>query len=65
MAGNRPSEPDSGAVRPALSLPILLPDDVVRELAEFLLDGRTGNVVLNVKDGRVLGMHITRIVTVP
>ena len=65
MAGNRPSGPDSSPVRPALSLPILLPDDVVRELAEFLLDGRTGNVVLNVKDGRVLGMHITRIVTVP
>lgn len=31
-------------------------------LDEFLLDGKTGNVTLNVRDGIVMGLHLEEIV---
>lgn len=36
----------------------LIPKAVRERVAKFLLDERTGNVTLNVKDGRVLGFTI-------
>ena len=41
---------------------VALPDRVAVKLAEFLLDKRTGNVVLNVKDGVIKGVHLTEII---
>ena len=40
-----------------------LPLKVVDALHEFFLDRATGNVTLNIKDGRVLGFHVERIVS--
>ena len=68
MAETPQPAPESGGVRLVVQIPRVpvldLPDTVVRELACFLLDKSTGNVVLNVKDGRVLGLHITRLVPI-
>ena len=33
----------------------LIPEALLGDLAQFLLDKRTGNIVLHVKDGQVLG----------
>lgn len=42
----------------------LLPTSAVSEIAKFLLDGRSGNVILNVKDGQVMGLRLEQIVRV-
>jgi len=36
----------------------MIPDEVWDVLARFLLDRKTGNIKLNVKDGRILGYHV-------
>lgn len=36
----------------------LIPEHVREKVARFILDNRTGNVTLNVRDGRVLGLTI-------
>ena len=33
----------------------LIPEALLGDIAQFLLDKRTGNVILHVKDGQVLG----------
>ena len=33
----------------------LIPEEVLGDLSQFLLDKRTGNVILHVKDGKILG----------
>ncbi|GEM_PF-5424784 len=39
----------------------MIPDEVWDVLARFLLDRKTGNIKLNVKDGRILGYHVEEI----
>ncbi len=34
-------------------------------LEKFLLDKRTGNVRLNIKDGKLIGIHVEEIVLFP
>ncbi len=34
-------------------------------LVKFLLDRCTGKITFNVRDGRILGIHVEEIVTVP
>lgn len=46
----------------ALTLP--LPAKVEEVLRQFILDRKTGNVRINVKDGRVLGVHLEEIVVI-
>jgi hypothetical protein len=41
-----------------------LPAKVEQMLKQFLLDRKTGNVRINVKDGRVLGVHLEEIVVI-
>lgn len=41
----------------------LIPMNVWEQLTKFLLDKKTGNIQLNVKDGRVLGIHLNEIVS--
>lgn len=36
----------------------VLPASVGRRIADFLLDKKTGNIKINVKDGQILGLHI-------
>ncbi len=48
---------------PVTKIP-LLPPEIAVALAEFLAKGRTGNVRLNVKDGKIRGAHIEEILTV-
>ena len=41
-----------------------LPEDVLEPLVQFLLDKRTGNVSLNIKDGQVMGLRVEEIVKI-
>ena len=47
---------------PATDSP-LLPPEIECALAQFLADRRTGNVQINVKDGKILGAHVTEMIT--
>ena len=40
-----------------------LPVPMLVDLGNFLLDKRTGNVRINIKDGRILGYHSEKIVS--
>jgi len=40
-----------------------LPIPVILALGEFLLDKHTGNLRINIKDGRILGYHAEKIVS--
>ena len=40
-----------------------LPIPMIVNLGDFLLDRRTGNVRINIKDGRILGYHTEEIVS--
>lgn len=42
---------------------IELPAKFAERVKRFLLDKRTGNIQLNIKAGRILGMHVTDIST--
>ncbi len=51
--------PDSAIrARPSERLTLDLPPESHAALAQFLSEGRTGNVTLNVKDGKILGTKI-------
>ncbi len=39
----------------------MIPDEVWDVFARFMLDRKTGNIKLNIKDGRVLGYHVEEI----
>lgn len=52
------SEPNEGAR-------IGIPKVVWSRLRSFLLDELTGNMTLNIKDGRILSFHIEESVIVP
>ena len=39
----------------------MIPDEVWEVFARFMLDRKTGNIKLNIKDGRVLGYHVEEI----
>lgn len=41
----------------------LLPPEIERALSQFLADHRTGNIQINVKDGQILGAHVTEVIT--
>ena len=42
-----------------------LPPIIMQRLRKIVVDRWTGNVQLNIKDGRVLGFHVVEIVTLP
>ena len=42
--------------------PVALPKNIAVYLAKFILDKRTGNVVLNIKEGKILAAHLTDMV---
>ena len=46
----------------ALETKIPLPPKIANALVEFLAKGRTGNIRLNVNDGKILGAHVTEII---
>ncbi len=39
----------------------MIPDEVWDAFARFMLDRKTGNIKLNIKDGRILGYHVEEI----
>ncbi len=41
-----------------------IPPEVTAAVAEFMAAGRTGNVTLNIKDGKILGLHVHEIINV-
>ena len=60
----RPSQTCLARTHPgeAGAAPIPLPLEVASALTEFLSERRTGNIQLNIKDGKILGAHITEII---
>ena len=58
MALQNESEVVSLAVQPAIPKPVWV------RLRSFLLDKRSGNVTLNIKDGHILSARIEEVVTV-
>ena len=40
-----------------------IPPEVTTAVAEFMSAGRTGNIQLNIKDGKILGAHVEEILT--
>ncbi len=49
------------ALHPGTGATNMIPDDVWEVLARFVLDRKTGNIKLNIKDGRILGYHVEEI----
>ncbi len=43
--------------------PLVLPKQFATAMREFLANGCTGNLKLNVKNGRVLGLHVEEIIS--
>ena len=41
-----------------------LPEKLRLQLAQFLLDKKTGNIVLNIKEGQILGFRIEELFSV-
>ena len=42
--------------------PAVAPSQIIDRVKRFLLDGSTGNVTLNVRDGEILGLHLEEII---
>ena len=42
---------------------VAVPRAVANALRQFMADWRTGNLQLNIKDGRILGLHVNEIVS--
>ena len=43
--------------------PLVVPKQFATAMREFLTNGCTGNLTLNVKDGRILGLHVEEIIS--
>jgi hypothetical protein len=41
-----------------------LPEKLRLQLAQFLLDKKTGNIVLNVKEGQILGFKVEELFSI-
>ncbi len=54
----------SGAIRPYIRKMHDIPPEVATAVAEFLSAGRTRNIQLNIKDGKILGLHVHEIISV-
>ena len=46
----------------AVMLAVMVPKRIAREINQFLVDSKTGNVRINIKDGRILGAQLEQIV---
>ena len=42
----------------------VIPPEITTAVAKFLAEDRTGNITLNIKDGKILGAHINEIITI-
>ena len=40
-----------------------IPPEITMAVAKFLSEGRTGNVMLNIKDGKILSAHVNEIIS--
>lgn len=43
---------------------LVVDPEAAEEVNRFFLDKRTGNLTFNVKDGRILGLRIEKVLTV-
>lgn len=41
-----------------------IPFEITVAVAKFLSEGRTGNVTLNIRDGKILGAHVNEIISI-
>jgi len=53
----------SGAIRPYIRKMHDIPPEVATAVAEFLSAGRTRNIQLNIKDGKILGAHVEEFIS--
>ena len=49
------------ALQPGTGATSMIPDDIWEVFARFMIDRKTGNIRLNIKDGRILGYHVEEI----
>ena len=42
-----------------------IPKELRERLARFCVDNKTGNVIINISQGRIMGVHITEMVNFP
>ncbi len=49
------------ALHPGTGAGGMIPGEVWDAFARFMLDRKTGNIKLNIKDGRILGYHVEEI----
>jgi hypothetical protein len=43
---------------------LVVAKEVAETISQFMLDRKTGNVVLNIKDGRIMGLRVEELVKV-
>ena len=52
-------------VRPSVLENWRVPGHIAERITAFLLDRRTGNIKLNIRNGEILGAHVEEIVQKP
>ena len=51
-----------GEMPPESAMNNAIPVVLMGRITQFVLDRRTGNIQLNIKDGEILGIHIEEII---
>ncbi len=46
-----------------LKIDRVLGQEIISRIEDFVLDGRTGNVVLNFRNGKILGFRVEEVVS--
>ena len=57
-------DPKIARLRERVGLAVVGQKGFPTAVVKFLSEGRTGNVTLNIKDGRILGAHVNIIISV-
>ena len=58
--------PENGTIEVELGPDICFraPRDLLSRMSQFLLDKRTGNLTINIRDGEIMAFHVHEIVNV-
>ena len=53
---------EKGERPPSFGMNDTIPPAFMERITQFVLDRRTGNIQLNIKNGEILGLHIEEII---
>ena len=48
----------------AITTQLVLPPRLAEAISDFMRDGLTGNIQINIRDGKILGYHAEEIVSI-